>query len=127
MNTDTVIIISSLISGQRIQVSCDITAVLFSYSHLRHCRVGFDVMRMLNPLHEVRRSVGKFPSNVVPVPNAIEWRAYQTSRSWHAGNRMTSVTSVFADLNSSGDRVSPTSQLAGITDFLLRKAITAAR
>src|SRR5207302_2392589 len=43
-NAETVILISSLISWQRVQVRCDVTAVLFSYAHLGHCRVRFDVM-----------------------------------------------------------------------------------
>jgi hypothetical protein len=84
-------------------------------------------MWMLNPLHEVRRSVGKFSGNVVPVPNAIERRANQTSRPGHAGNRMTSVASYLRISALPGDSVSSACKFADITDFLLRKAIAAER
>jgi len=81
--------------------------------------VWLDLMRMLNPLHEIRRGISKFSGNVVPVANAIERGPYQTSRSRDTGNRMTAVAPILADLNFPGDRVSSARQFASIADFLL--------
>src|SRR5438105_7395470 len=82
---------------QTVKVGGDVAAVLLGDAHLRHHGVSFNLVRMLNPEHEVLGRVRQLARYYVAVSYGVQRRANHAARARDAWNCVARLTTIFAD------------------------------